>query len=322
VTESHAYAFGRVRALEVGLIDATQMKRMLDARTADDALKIISETPYGAYLPENPQIPDIEKAIIEELKKTYELSRKISPQREITDLFEVKYDMHNVKILLRSEITERSLSHLLIPLGREGPENIKAALNGDLKAVSPEMQHVLSRARALYEETEDFQKVQFFLDKERSRILRTGFEGSPFLEEFYAIKVDLENIRNFLRAQKFNLDFEDVFLPGGNLDLKFFGEAKEAAEYFIEKTRSKDYAFVVSQGLADYEEEKSLVSYEKLTEDFLMQHMKKAKYYSLSIEPLAGYLFAKEREARIVRQILISKMKGIDVTDRVSEVYE
>ena len=63
MTESHAYAFGRVRALEVALIDTAQLKRMVDARTADDALKVLSETPYGSYLPEHPDIPDIEKAI-------------------------------------------------------------------------------------------------------------------------------------------------------------------------------------------------------------------------------------------------------------------
>ncbi len=316
----YGYAFGRVRALEVGLIDSAQVKRMVDARTAEDAFKIVAETAYGAHLAETPSIPDVEKAVLEELKKTYEIMRKMSPERKVTDLFEVKYDIHNAKVLLKSEVAG-DLSHLLISLGREGPDKIRAALKGDLKAVTPEMAALLVKARSLYAETKDFQKVEFFLDREYTRLLKEGFEKYPFLKKFLEFKVDLENIRNFFRAQKAKIDFEDVFLPGGNLTLKFFKEAREP-DYFTEKTRNAPFASVVSEGVAHYHETGSLKLYEKLTGDFLMEYMKKAKYYAPSVEPVVGYLYAKEREASLVRQILISKLKGINVTDRVSEVYE
>lgn len=319
----YAYAFGRVRALEVGLVTASQLKRMTDARNAEEALKIVSETSYSAYLPEKPEISDIEKAILKELEKTCEISRKISPERSITDLFEVKYDIHNLKILLKSEIIGKSLSNLLIPLGREGADNIKAALAGDLKVVSPGMRDIIVKTRELYEKTKDFQKVQFFLDREHTRLLRNGFRGYPFLREFFAIKIDLENIRNYLRIQKYGLDFEKVFLFGGNFGLAFFEAAKDQpVEYFVEKTRNTNFAHVVSEGLAAYQKTGSLALYEKLTENFLMQYMRRAKFRSLSIEPLIGYLFAKEREASLIRRILVSKMKRINIQDRVSETYE
>ena len=320
---SYAYAFGRVRAMEKGLIDSVQIKRMVDARTAQDALKTLTETSYGSHLPEKPDIPDIEKALLEELVRTYEIVRKISPQKEVTDLFELKYDIHNLKILLKSEITGTAFDDLLIPLGKEGPENLKAALEGDLKAISHEITQLVVRARKIFEETGDFQKVQFFLDREHARLIHRGFSQIPFLVQFHAMKIDLENIRNALRTHRVGIPFEDVFLPGGSYDLRFFTDFKDQpAEYFIEKTRNRDFAGVVSEGLARYQETGSLSLYEKNTDDFLMNYMKKAKFYSLSIEPVAGYLFAKEREVRILRQILIAKMKNIDVIERVSDVYE
>ncbi|MBU7042116.1 MAG: V-type ATPase subunit [Theionarchaea archaeon] len=320
---SYAYAFGRVRALETELMDSTQIKRMIDARTAQDALKTLSETSYGSYLPDSPDIPDIEKALIEELKKTYEIVRNISPQREITDLFELQYDIHNLKILLKSEITGISFDELLIPLGREGPESLAEALEGDLKAVSPFIGQTIEKARIIYGDTKDFQKVQFFLDREHARLLHQGFLKIPFLTQFFMLKIDLENIRNAIRAHRVGLPFEDIFLPGGSYPVAFFTEIKDQpAEYFMEKTRNRDYAEVVTEGLTQYQKIGSLSLYEKNTDDFLMNYMKKAKFYSLSIEPVAGYLFAKEREVRILRQILIGKMKHIDVTQRVSEVYE
>ncbi|MBU6997403.1 MAG: V-type ATPase subunit [Theionarchaea archaeon] len=319
----YAYAFGRIKALEVGLIDASQLKRMIDARTAQDAVKIVAETPYGSYLSENPDIPDIERAILQELERTYQIIAKISPDKAITDLLQLKYDIHNLKIILKSQITGHDLSHLLVPLGREGPVALRAACDGDMKAVSPEIAHVIQKSLSLYQESGDFQKVQFFLDREHSRLLSEGLATTPFLQKYSAYAVDLENIRNFIRAEKMGIKFAEVFLSGGTLALASFSEIKDqAADYFMESTRNSDFASVVHEGLTAYQETGSLARYETLVDNFLMEYMKKAKTYSLSLEPVIGYLFAKEREAKVVRQILISKMKGIEVTGRVSDVYE
>ncbi len=317
----YAYAFGRVKALEVSLINSSQVKRMIDARTAQDVFKIIAETPYGVLLPENPRIPDVERAILAELKRTYEIIRKISPKREITDLFEVKYDIHNMKIFLKEKITGKSLSHLLIPLGREGPESLKAAFQGNLKAVSSQMAAILVKAETL-SDAKDFQKVEFFLDREHAHLFGEKFRDYPFLKKFFALKIDLENIRNFLRAQRAGLDFEEIFLPCGNFDLKFFTDAKDQpVTYLAEKTENTAVAFIV-EGIQHYEETGSLAFYEKRAQDFLMECMRKARFYPLSVEPLVCYLYAKEREAAVVRQIIISKLKGVEVRDRVGEVYE
>ncbi|MBU7014319.1 MAG: V-type ATPase subunit [Theionarchaea archaeon] len=319
----YAYAFGRIKALEVGLIDASQLKRMIDARTAQDAVKIVAETSYGTYLSESPDIPEIERAILQEVERTYQVVGKISPEKAVTDLLQLKYDIHNIKILLKSQITGKDLSHLLVPLGREGSGALKAACDGDLKAVSPEVAQIIQKALSLYEESGDFQKVQFFLDREHSLLLSEGFSEIPFLRQYNALAVDLENIRNFIRAEKMEIGFEEVFLSGGTLVLAFFSEVKDQpADYFMESTRNRDFAGVVHEGLTAYQETGSLSRYETLVDNFLMEYMKKAKTYSLSLEPVVGYLFAKEREAKVVRQILISKMKGIDITGRVSDVYE
>lgn len=321
MTESYEYAFGRIKALEVHLLDSTQMKRLSDAKSAEDALKLFHETVYGAQLPETPRISDVEKAILYELRKTYEIICTISPERDVTDLFELKYDIHNMKVLLKSEASGKSLSHLVIPLGREGAEKIQAALKGDVKAVPPKMYALLVRARSLYEETKDFQKVQLFLDREHARMLEEGFSTSEFLRKFFSHKMDLENIRNYFRAKNAGVDFEDVFLPGGEVTMAFFKEANaQPVEYFIEKTKNADFAGVVAEGLSSYEDTHSLSVYEALSEDFLMQYMKKAKFLPPSVECVVGYLYAKEREAALVRHVILSKMLGI--RGRVGEVYE
>jgi V/A-type H+-transporting ATPase subunit C len=42
---------------------------------------------------------------------------------------------------------------------------------------------------------------------------------------------------------------------------------------------------------------------------------------TLGIEPLLGYILAKEREVKLIRLILIGKMRNVDVEKRMSDPY-
>jgi len=62
----------------------------------------------------------------------------------------------------------------------------------------------------------------------------------------------------------------------------------------------------------------------KLLDNKLMQHVKSAKYVSFGIEPLVGYLIAKENEIKIARIIMAGKLAGIpseQLRERMRETY-
>jgi V/A-type H+-transporting ATPase subunit C len=42
---------------------------------------------------------------------------------------------------------------------------------------------------------------------------------------------------------------------------------------------------------------------------------------TLGIEPLLGYILAKEREVKQIRLILLGKLKGVDIEKRMSDPY-
>ena len=64
--------------------------------------------------------------------------------------------------------------------------------------------------------------------------------------------------------------------------------------------------------------------FEKACDDYLMGYVKDAKYKTLTPEPVAAYILAKETEAKCVRIIMTCKIQDIDpetIKERVREAY-
>jgi V/A-type H+-transporting ATPase subunit C len=320
IGSKYAYSFGRIRALEADLIDASQFKRMMEAPTAKEAAKVLSETIY-AGIGELQDTTTLEQVLQEELEVLYDLVQHISPQKEITDLIQMKYDFYNVKVLLKAEVTSREPIELT-SLGVIDLEKLKKALQERLKDLPSVLAQAVEKARILYEETGDIQDIDFALDSAYAHALVGHMKDFPFLREFFRLKIDLENIRNMLRSQKYNIDVARVYLEGSTIDVKTLQRLQgESVETVISTFQTRDYRSVVEEGLKAYEEEKSLTVYQKLMDDFLMERLKAAKMVVFGIEPLVGYILAKEHEVKLIRLILIGKLKGVNVIKRMSDSY-
>jgi V/A-type H+-transporting ATPase subunit C len=105
----------------------------------------------------------------------------------------------------------------------------------------------------------------------------------------------------------------------------FFNENfDESLETLIDKLAYKDYSKVVEEGISSYMKTKSLTKFEKLSDDFMFELAKKGKYVAFGIEPLVGYLMAKENEVKIIRMIMVGKINEIPnelIRERLRDVY-
>jgi V/A-type H+-transporting ATPase subunit C len=79
----------------------------------------------------------------------------------------------------------------------------------------------------------------------------------------------------------------------------------------ISELCKSEYGEIIAEGVEYYEREGSLLLFEKLFDDMIMEHVKKAKYVAFGLEPLAGYIIAKENEIRLIRMILMGKLNEI-----------
>ena len=70
--------------------------------------------------------------------------------------------------------------------------------------------------------------------------------------------------------------------------------------------------------------ELGFTAFEKACDDYLTEYVKEAKYKTLTPEPVAAYILAKETEAKCVRIIMTCKLHNIDadtIKERVRGAY-
>ena len=78
----------------------------------------------------------------------------------------------------------------------------------------------------------------------------------------------------------------------------------------ITRFRYTDYHRAVSQGMESFKKTGSLFALEREIDNQLTETIKNAKYKAFGLEPLVGFMVAKEIEIRIIRLILTCKQLG------------
>lgn len=329
--QSYAYAVARIRALENSLIVSEKVDRMVDAYSASDALKVLSDTVYGSQLSVLESDQDYEKVLTEDLKRTSYLIREISPNSEITDLFLIKHDFHNLKVLFKSKVLETDASYLLVEGGTVPLETLKSSVSsgsyislpGFLKSAAEETESIISVKP-------DPQKIDLGLDK--AMFAHITAECTKLKNEFvcgyFARLIDLTNIKSLVRIKKMGESIEllkDVIYPGGRYALSFFVKAlDEPYERLIETFAYSAFGNCIEAGINEFLKNGSLSVYERCMDDHLNAYIKANKRNPFGIEPIVGFLNAKENEARLIRTIMVGKINNIPnsvIRERLRELY-
>ena len=94
-SSQYAYATGRIRALENHLIGTARLGRYLEARSAEDIGRLLTEDGY-------PAAADPENSLNRELETTYGLIRSLSPDPDMIDALLLAHDFHNLKVMLKA----------------------------------------------------------------------------------------------------------------------------------------------------------------------------------------------------------------------------
>jgi V/A-type H+-transporting ATPase subunit C len=327
----YLYSVTRIRAMETKLLDKAKIERMIEARNADEILKILSETEYGSSISEMKDIEDYEIILSKELAKTYELLREISPVPELTNLFSLRYDIQNLKTLLKSSYLGEENDGLLSNIGTMSSQQLaKMVKEKDFRDLDPVIGECMEQIVGEFTVNPDPQLIDVTLDKCLYNLMyKTARDNkSSYLMDYISVQIDLINIKSLVRvkAMGYGRDFlKKVILSNGNLDYAFFNDIfDESLETLIEKLAFKDYGKVIEEGISSYVKTKSLTKFEKLSDDFIFELAKKGKYVAFGIEPLVGYLMAKENEAKIVRMIMVGKINEIPnelIRERLRDVY-
>ncbi|MCK4244004.1 MAG: V-type ATPase subunit [Candidatus Omnitrophica bacterium] len=308
MNHNYAYAVGKIRALEKRLLSKSFLEKIAESGSLEAITQDIRETAYSGEFAEERELFSL---LRNERKATYNLIEKLLEEPSLSPLLRLRYDIHNLKLLLKKEI-DRSVSADFSPLGAISPSLLEKAIqNKAFLQIPSYFREIAKKSIALFQ-AEGIKQLEQFLDKEMWKLTLDESKEikNIFLEEFFKLQIDFLNIRNFFSlGEKENFDV--IFIVGGRLEKKIFKKERAAIEKKI---------FFFYSGL-ELDETSSL---EKSSDDLLINYIKKAKIYSFGTEPLIAYLFAKEGELKNIKLILLGKLNNIGVSvikENLRETY-
>lgn len=300
----------RIRVLETRLLTRERLERMIDARDDGEALKVLAECGYGELSVSDPA--GLEQALSHARQALFgELSAAV-PDAGVVDIFRVKYDYHNAKVLLKAEATGQDAARLLVSGGRYEPERMleRPDTCGDA------LRAAMERGRQILKETGDPQQMDLVLDRAYFAELGqlAGASGSRYMQGYVRLMVDAANLRSFVRCMRLEkgVDFlSQVLLDGGSV-----------SAFALTQCRAQDIGGLFSvgplAGAAQLAGECSkpgaggLTELERACDDALMAYQERARRTPFGEEVVAGYLFARESELTAIRTVIAGRMAGLD----------
>ena len=295
-----------IRSKEVDLLSREELLRLLDLKSVQDIMNVLADHGYGDGKElENPR--DFEKVLSDNMKETYDTVYSTIPDEKELSFFKYPNDYHNLKVLLKAEFLKTDASHLLIDSGTIPADKLQDMLRRrDFSLMTVEMRQAVDEAIELFAKSRDPQEIDLRLDKACYKDMLSDAEesGNQFLQEYVKKLIDSLNIDAFARLKEVGKPrafFKRVFLDGGNLDEN-----------------------AVEQRAAAIVNEVTLSGVEKYLDAQRMEFVKDALYVPFGIEPVVGYLEAKEAEVMNLRMILTGKISGMDdalIRERLRETY-
>lgn len=290
-----------LRARETRMLSAEKAERMANAPSYSDAAKVMVDCGY----------PDMSSMTAKQVEDTLSLCRsqlfeemeKQAPSKACVDAFRVKYDYHNVKVLIKAEAMGQNPASMMSSCGRIAPEVLASRYTeekySDLPAILGE---AAKEAKSLLARTQDPQAMDFLLDKAYFKEMEALAEdaGSPFLRDYTAAIVDGTNRSSMLRCLKMNKDrafAEEVIADGGKI----------SREAVLKTETAEDVAALYKDVNCS-------------TADIAAS----AKYVSYGDEILVSFIAQKELEMTAARMVLTGKLAGIKsevLVERLREIY-
>ena len=305
----------RVKAMETGLLTRERMEQILEAKTDEEAAKILQECGYPELDAADPEAMDA--ALSAAREETLSDVMDGAPEPRYIELFKLKYDYHNVKALLKAEAMGTSADRMLMDMGRVSAAVLKEAVRtGELDELPPMLASAVAEAREILDTTRDPQLSDIALDRWTYADMAALAEdtNSDFLRGYVAVQIDAANLRALVRTVRMGKSPEflrGVLIEGGEIPTD--GILTLSANHgsgMSEVYGSTRFAAAAEAG-AEALRGGPLTKFEKLCDDAVGDYLAGAQYVPFGEAPLVGYLAARETEYTNLRILLMGRGAGL-----------
>ncbi|MBQ4611108.1 MAG: V-type ATPase subunit [Clostridia bacterium] len=321
---SVTYGVTRIRCHEKDLINRDRMERMAEG-TLEEAMRTLQDMGYGSMPDATPQ--QAERMIERELTAASELVREVSFDPTQTDLFLMKADVHNLKLLLKLRLTDSGEQPAYMAGGCFSTDALyKMVQNGEYRDLPDEFRKALAELEQSFQNQVDPALISMELDK--AYIAYAYRVGKGVAKTYFKGMADFSNLLALLRIRAMGggLDkLKDAMLPGGDIPESRLIQGLEAPADGLAKLLATGPARErILKGLESFQKNGSLSSLERERDNYLLSLVQGGKFEGYTILPVIAYLLAREQEAKCLRLILTAKRNRLPdsvITERLRELY-
>ncbi|WP_437131129.1 V-type ATP synthase subunit C [Peptostreptococcus russellii] len=314
------YAQGVVmaRVYEKRLLDKGKLDKMIDAKDADEAFKILLDSEYSKSTEGVEGVDDYELLLKNETSRAFGLGGEMLQDKRILEILSLKYDYHNLKTMVKEKVSGKNLEDLFIYSSENNPEKIRLQFeSGHFTDTKSEFIKALRDAEEKYNETSDPQMIDISVDKAYFRHLKEIADSLEIelFSDYVSGSIDFYNVSSMLRAIKMgkNPNFlkEILFEGGGISTAKLIELSRENFDRLATSLKSEKIGRALLDSAESYKETGSLSVVDNEKDIYLRRLNSDSRFISFGPEPIFAYLVAKEKEISIVRLILVGKLNNI-----------
>ncbi len=311
--KNYAYGVAYMKTFENKMLTKTETEALLDAPDLSAALKLLSDKGYG-----DARADDILKS---ELEKIWQEAKNACGEGAPLDILLYKNDFHNLKTILKAQVSGAGFTDLLLKPCIVAPKEIAEAIKrGNFESLPDFMREPAKKTYKLMGETRDGQSVEVFSDKACLLSIkeRAEAEKSEFLIGWAELNILIANMKIAARAAGKSSDFiKNAMINTKEGKLLYEASLKSAEEVSeaISALGFKKGAELLLKSFSDFE---------KWCDNLKIEYVKKEKGRCFGFEPIFAFLIGKEFEIQTLRIILSGKENGIEkeiIRERLRESY-
>lgn len=311
----YLFVSARVKALENNLLGRDRMEQVLEARTDEEAAKILQECGYPELSAARPE--ELDAALADARRETLEDLGSVAPDSRYLDVFRLQYDYHNVKVLLKAEAMETAPDSMLLDMGRVPVQELREAVeSSNLSSLPANLAAAAAEAREVLGTTRDPQLADIVLDRWYYKDLLTTAETveSDFLRSYVRLMIDAANLRTLVRTLRMgkNADFlKGVLVEGGSISEQSLLNISNAGGGGLSELYAASDLRAAAEAGASALTGGTLTEFEKLCDDAVSGYLAGAGCLAFGEAPLIGYLAARETEYTNLRILLLGRRAGL-----------
>lgn len=326
---SFEFALGRISVLSTHLLSASQLRRIAEAGSTKEAQKLLLETGYGENAATEQELAtgEIDLIIRGQLQLTRKRIKELTPDPELTGLFLLPVDTHNIKALLKARLLGTSADEILRDGGNFPLDTLKDMIQTKYyEDMPPVYRDTLNEIESELGREADPLVFSAMVDGAMFRHAKAIMDAKHekgFIRAYFSLWADFQNTLSLIRAQNLHWELSQlrlVLVDAGEIPRTVFEECLDTPpEQLGARLNQGAHGADLVQAINEFAQTGDLGIIARRMQEGKMQIIRLAKWETDSLGPIVGYLYAREVEAEALRLIFGALAGGFEV--ELPEIY-